>query len=364
MNQRRKIEMAIHKLRWLSLLVGLSLLLGATALGLSQTAFASREPHQITIMTRNMDAGTRFGPVLTAHTFPELLAGVAELYAEVQASNPPERAAAVAQEIAAAQPDLVALQEVSQWRTGPLFGNPTTVVYDVLASVLAELDAQGLHYAPVALIPELTISVPCACGFSVGYSDFDVILARTDLPSVDFTVDNVQVGHFTHLLTVPSVVGPVTIPRGWASVDVHLPGKTFRFITTHLDPVFPPVQVAQGAELLAGPGNTTLPTIYAGDFNTAASGGPDQTPTYGNLIAAGLVDLWSAANPGEPGLTWPLHGEDPYTQDTPLTERIDLVFGTGRVDAVDAERIGTDALTPSGLWPSDHAGVVASVRIR
>jgi endonuclease/exonuclease/phosphatase family metal-dependent hydrolase len=282
----------------------------------------------------------------------------------VQASNPPERAVAVAQEIAAAQPDLVALQEVSQWRTGPLFGNPTTVVYDVLASLLAELANQGLHYAPVALIPEWTISAPCACGFSVVYSDFEVILARTDLPSVDFEVDTAQVGHFAHLLTVPSVVGPVTIPRGWASVDVHIPGKTFRFITTHLEGAYPPVQVAQGAELLAGPGNTTLPIIYAGDFNSAAAGGPDQTPTYGNLIAAGLVDLWSAANSGDPGLTWPLHGEDPYTQNTAPTERIDLVFSAGRVDAVNAQRIGTDDLTPSGLWPSDYAGVVATVRIR
>jgi endonuclease/exonuclease/phosphatase family metal-dependent hydrolase len=356
--------MATHELRYLKLLVALGLMLGVTAAGWSQTAYASREPHQITIMTRNMDAGTDFGPVLAAHTFPEFLTGVAELYAEVQASNPPERAAAVAQEIAAAQPDLVALQEVSQWRTGPLFGNPTTVVYDVLASLLTELDAQGLHYAPVALIPELTISAPCACGFSVGYSDSEVILARTDLPPVDFTLDNVQAQHFTHLLTVPSVGGPVTIPHGWASVDVHIPGKTFRFITTHLEGAYPPVQVAQGAELLAGPGNTTLPTIYAGDFNSAAVGGPDQTPTYGNLIAAGLVDLWGAANPGDPGLTWPLHGEDPYTQSMPPTERIDLVFSAGRVDAVNAQRIGTDDLTPSGLWPSDHAGVVATVRIR
>lgn len=356
--------MGTQKLRCLSVLVGLGLLLGATASGLSQTAYASRMPHQITIMTRNMDAGTDFGPVLAAQTFPQLLAGVAELYAEVQASNPPERAAGIAREIAAAQPDLVALQEVSQWRTGPLFGNPTTVAYDVLASLLAELNAQGIHYAPVAMIPEWTISAPCACGFSVGYSDYEIILARADLPSEDFRVDNMQIGHFTDLMTVPSVVGPVTIPRGWASVDVHIPGKTFRFITTHLEAASASVQVAQGAELLTGPGNTTLPTIYAGDFNSAAAGGPDQTLTYGNLIAAGLVDLWSAAKQGEPGLTWPLHGEDPYTQNTVPTERIDLVFGAGRVKAENARRIGTDHLTPSGLWPSDHAGVVAKVRIR
>ena len=356
--------MTTRTLSCLRVLLALGLLVAATVPGLSQIAHASREPRQITVMTRNMDAGTDFGPVLTAHTFPELFAGVAELYAEVQTSNPPERAAGVAQEIAAARPDLVALQEVSQWRTGPLFGNPTTVVYDVLASLLTELDNRGLHYAVAALIPEWSIAAPCACGFSVGYSDYEVILARTDLPSKGLTVDNAQAQHFTNLLTVPSVVGPVTIPRGWASVDVHIPGKSFRFITTHLEAASATVQAAQGAELLAGPGNTTLPTIYAGDFNSAATGGPDQTPTYANLIAAGLVDLWSAAKQGEPGLTWPLHGEDPYTQNTVLSERIDLVFGAGRVKAVDAYRIGIHDLTPSGLWPSDHAGVVVTVRIR
>lgn len=44
--------------------------------------------------------------------------------------------------------------------------------------------------------------------------------------------------------------------------------------------------------------------------------------------------------------------------------RIDLVFGDGRVKAVNAQRIGTDVLMPSGLWPSYHAGMVATVRIR
>ena len=356
--------MATQRLRWLGLLLGMGLLLAATSPGLSQTAHASREPHQITVMTRNMDAGTDFGPVLTAQSFSEFLVGVATLYAEVQASNPPERSAGVAREIAAAQPDLVALQEVSQWRTTPFAGSPTTVVYDVLPSLLAELERQGLHYAPAAVIPEWTISAPCACGFYVGYSDYEVILARTDLSPVDFMVDNIQVGHFTHLLTVPSLVGPVTIPRGWASVDVRIPGKSFRFITTHLEAASPIVQVAQGAELLAGPGNTSLPTIYAGDFNSAAAGGPDQTPTYGNLIAAGLVDMWSAADREGPGYTWPLHGEDPYTPRSAPTERIDLVFGAGRVHAVSARRVGVHDLTPSGLWPSDHAGVVAEVRIR
>jgi hypothetical protein len=71
------------------------------------------------VMTRNMDEGTDFGPIFSATTFDQFAAEVAAAYIEVQQSNIPERAAALAREIKAKQPDLVGLQEVSVWRTGP-----------------------------------------------------------------------------------------------------------------------------------------------------------------------------------------------------------------------------------------------------
>jgi endonuclease/exonuclease/phosphatase family metal-dependent hydrolase len=341
----------------------------------SATHNGSREPNQLTIMTWNIDCGTGFTQVAAElHLeLPGFLAGVAQIFAEIKASNPPERAVGVAGEIAAAQPDLVALQEVSQWWTIPMDpknpmvppSGPSTVVYDVLPSLLAGLKTQGLHYAPVALGQEWSITAPCAGRFWLGYTDSEVILARTDLPPADFTVDNKQEEGFTKLHQMPILGQLVSRTRGWASVDVHLPGTTFRFITTHLEAVDPDVQVAQSEELLLlpGPTPTDLPRIYAGDFNSPADGGALQTPTYNKLIAAGLVDLWRVANPADPGFTWPLHDEDPHTKTTKPTDRIDFVFASGKASIVNARLIGTSNLTPSGLWPSDHAGVVATVRI-
>ncbi len=83
-------------------------------------------------------------------------------------------------------------------------------------------------------------------------------------------------------------------------------GKSFRFVTTHLETFSPIVQVTQANELLSptGPVNTVLPVLLVGDFNSSATKeGLDQTPTYGNLIAAGLVDAWTLAGLGQPRTT-------------------------------------------------------------
>src|SRR6266478_2073493 len=76
----------------------------------------------LTVMTRNLDTGTDFGPIFSATTPFQLLTAVGAAYAEVQASNIPERAAGVAKEIEANQPDLVGLQEVTTVYIGPYGG--------------------------------------------------------------------------------------------------------------------------------------------------------------------------------------------------------------------------------------------------
>ena len=60
----------------------------------------------------------------------------------MKASNIPVRAANLADEILAAKPDLVALQEVSIWRTGAIMQPPAAdVLYDQL-DLLTELGDQ------------------------------------------------------------------------------------------------------------------------------------------------------------------------------------------------------------------------------
>ena len=82
-------------------------------------------------------------------------------------------------------------------------------------------------------------------------------------------------------------------------------GQAIRFVTTHLEQaLFEPVQVGQGAELLQILASETLPVALAGDFNSATRGAlVNSTPTYGNLITGGLVDVWEQAHPNQNGFT-------------------------------------------------------------
>jgi hypothetical protein len=130
----------------LTLCIGIALAMAILSSGwITRDAHAapqvpSASDHTVTVMTQNMDEGTDFRLVLTATSFSGLEAAVGATYQEVQASNIPERAAAVAQEIGEAQPALVGLQEATQWLTGsPGSPQATTVVYDQLQSLLDAL---------------------------------------------------------------------------------------------------------------------------------------------------------------------------------------------------------------------------------
>ena len=314
----------------------------------------------LTVMTQNVDDGTDFGPIFGAVTLDTLTTGVADTYSEVQASNIPERAATLAGEIAATQPDVVGLQEVILWRTGPPGGPATTVTFDALQSLLDALAQRGAHYSVLAVLTNFTTEAPSALGLTIGYTDRDVILARSDLSPADFQVTNVQAQHFTVHLILPN---PLLAELPWMARGGAPP---FRFVTTHLEVVSVTVQLAQASELLQGPLHTTTPVVIAGDFNVnAASHDLAETVAYRSFLEAGFEEVWTILVPNDPGFTWPLHGEDPFTPVTTPFQRIDLVLFQGALTARGIDRIGETAAdrTPSGLWPSDHAGVVASFHV-
>jgi endonuclease/exonuclease/phosphatase family metal-dependent hydrolase len=152
---------------------------------------------------------------------------------------------------------------------------------------------------------------------------------------------------------IPLLTGPFTVLGGWSSVDATLGGKTVRFVTTHLDPITATVRTAQATELLQGPVNTTLPVVLTGDFNSDPA-----SAAYAVLRGAGLKDSWLQAQTGGPGFTC---CQDPslLNATSTLQSRIDYVFNRGGLQAGDAELVGADpgSRTPSGFWPSDHAGL-------
>lgn len=331
---------------------------------------ADNRDREMSAMTRNMYLGTDFDEIFAAQTPEELVAAVAEAYTEVGASLPAERIAGIASEIQVAAPALVGLQEVALWRIGPPFDpSPAeTVTYDFLQLLLDELNSRGLHYAPIAVQSNFDAEVPAVFGptaaLDVRFTDRLVVLARTDLKKSQLKIEDVQAQHFTTNLTFSSpTLGTLTIPRAWISVGAKMRGKSFRFVTTHLESFSPIINFIQASELVQTAGNTNLPLIFVGDFNSDAE---SNDASYQLLLNAGLTDVWSLTHGNDPGFTWALFLTDPSAYLNP-TQRIDLVMIRGDVDALDADIVGENPLadrTPSGLMRSDHAGVTASFILR
>jgi hypothetical protein len=343
---------------------------------------ADQAARAVTVMTRNLYVGADLFPLTGAISTGDpsaIIEAVSAVWAGVLSTNFPERAEALADEIARAQPLLVGLQEVSLFRTGApdsFFGNPTRaehVELDYLEILLRELNERGLRYAPVAVTQnvdaELTGFVAPGVLRDIRLTDRDVILARTDLPASQLRLSNIQAANFATNLTVP--VGGTgqffTNLCGWGAVDVKVRGKTFRFINTHLqvespNPVANAIQVAQARELLTGPASTPLPVILVGDFNSRADG--TGTATYSVLRGAGFDDVWSQTHPDELGNTFG-HDADLRNTTVNFTQRIDLVLYRGDPRPFDADVVGDELpdRTPSRLWPSDHGGVVATLGV-
>ena len=328
------------------------------------------------VMTRNMYVGTDFSEIFAAPDTSTLLAEVAEAFGDVQASNVKARIAAMAHEIKTTKPDLISLQEVALWQTGPF--DPTspsanTVAFDYLQLLLDELNKnESLRYEAVAVLTNLVAEAP-AIGptglFDVRFTDRVVLLARTDLHKKDFDVENVVAAHFSTILSVPTAtLGQVTIPRGYISADIERCGHTFRVITAHLESFeeqlglpFPFFRFAQALELLQEPANTSLPIVLAGDLNANAEDPSD--PTYQLLLGSGLSDAWTTVSPQRAGLTWPLFVENPFIHTAP-TQRLDLVLTRGAVEAQKADLVGERDVTSQLPIPSDHAGLVVTFKLQ
>jgi endonuclease/exonuclease/phosphatase family metal-dependent hydrolase len=332
----------------------------------------NQRDRDIPVMTRNMDAGSDFGYILAAALNPnttqvEFLGAITKTFAEMYASNYAARADRVAAEIEAAQPYLVGLQEVTTLRTGSFPGHATTVVDDQLELLLGALEKRGLHYAALKVQKNADIEEPAFDAsynvITVGFADYDVVLARTDLPVSQMKIGAVQAQYFNAILNFP--IGGQNIPftRGWIAVDAKLRGKDYCFVTTHLETFVNEYQAAQTQELLTGPLNTYLPTILAGDLNSDAHDPSFANgPAFGMLVNAGFADIWSALHPADAGLTWPNFPEDEKFPTVTPFQRIDLILTRGDGVAAEGEQlVGTAAV--DGVWASDHAGVVATLRM-
>ena len=313
----------------------------------------------VRVMTRNVDAGTDFNYFAGVETEKAFQDAVLATIGEVLQSRIPERAHLLAAEIASAKPDLIALQEVTTWEFA---GGPRL---DQLELLMEALRAARQSYR-VAVVQKLSeLEVPDA----VTFIDHDVILIRADLPPGHLEVLGTETHRYDTLMDFPLPGGAMPILRGWIAADGKIRGARFKFVTTHLEsavagiPDTADLQLAQARQLVRSLAKTDLPVILAGDFNSDAEHTnnypADNTDTAGYIAGSAYSDSWQTLHRCCPGYTWLLFWEDTLTGTAvqPL-ERIDLIFSRGpEVSSVERTGLNPDQ---SGLYASDHAGVVAT----
>jgi Endonuclease/Exonuclease/phosphatase family len=333
----------------------------------------------VKVMSRNLYFGADLTPAAQATSLSELLAADASIFTAVHATDFPARAKVLAREIKDADPDLIGVQELALWRQGPVgvLDGPATpsteVVYDFLASLQSELAAIGAPYSVVRVRQGADIEVPAGAPYNrdIRLTLRDAILAKASLPAGELKVQSTDSATFSNNLTLTTVAGPVKFGSGWESANVTVHGHTFRFVNTHLEPFSNFYRTAQSKELLAGPLNTSGPVVLVGDLNSDPNdpvfnepGSPfNNTNPYDQLTGAQFADAWVQANGGAAGPTC-CNAADLLNPTPTLTRRIDHVLTKANAGPATRDQVvGTDAdnKTPSGLWPSDHAGAVATL---
>ena len=198
-------------------------------------AVASAAPG-VTALTWNVYVGAEIERVVQAGSPEEAIQIATEQWANVQATNFPARAGALAAAIAGRRPQLVGLEELALYRTTdkPFEELATHVAYDFLQLVLDSLHARGLDYTAAAVDRTTDIQVPVIAGFDasglpifvgVRFTDGDAVLVRGDVPAA-----NAQFGVYDAYL--PVAIGDVTtaVYQGWSSVEATIAGQGYRFV--------------------------------------------------------------------------------------------------------------------------------------
>lgn len=335
---------------------------------MASSSSSHRNP-EVTVMTRNLYLGADFNVILGAQSPAEIPLRVSQFYGHVQSTNYPERVKALADEIEETRPHLIGLQEVALYRMqspsdyiqGVTDPNAQDVVLDFLALLQSELAARDLPYRVVNESPNVDEELPGAVSatefFDLRLTLRNVILAR---PNVQTTESEWAI--YQARLEIPIGGGSASFTRSYGWITASIAGVTFKFVNTHLETeAAPPIQVAQASELLQLLDDEEGPVILVGDFNSAADG--STTSSYANLTSH-FTDAFVTTQSGADGFTC-CQAADLRNATSTLDRRIDLILHSGPVDATSTQRVGEapEDRTPSGLWPSDHAGVTGSLRI-
>jgi len=385
----------------------------ATLIAIAGTASAG----EIDVMTQNQYLGTDLTPVITSP--PELISErVVAALENVAASLPAERLSRLASLVRQRSPHAVVLNEAFAYTCTDLPGTPPTqgcgnqrikgAFVDFLATTEANLGGRYVTKARVRnfAVSELPFMIDGYVAF-LGVEDRDAILVRQDVAPFAQAVPlalnpdcrpSLEGCNYQAVPTLDTALGPVTIERGYAAVDLLLAGQPYRIFGTHLevrqiipgnDPLALSTQTLQrmqAAELQqvaalfpAAPGTRKL---IVGAINSAEADGTGTIPTfigplpppYAIFAGSGYTDVWKLRPGATKGKGAPLVGnsccqdEDLGNHKSALYERIDIIFSSDAPKKVlDARLLGeavSDKTPPRGwgVWPSDHASVAARMQ--
>lgn len=327
----------------------LALILAAVAAGSFAAARSnarSASTARVTVMTRNLFLGTNLLPLAAAAPGAPFEHAVAAALADVRATGPTARMKLVAREIAGARPDLVGLQEVSIWSTGPVGGPPAHVVVDYLKVIQGELRRLHAPYRVVARRLSLKLRGVSTAGQEVGFTDGNVILARTGV-----VVAHAHSGDFSHQLKITTkALGSVTVTRSWNALDATVRGARLHFVNAHLEAYSTSVRLQQAQELVAGPLRSRRPTILVGDLNSGPNlPTPADRPPFEAIRAAGFTDGRTA----KPNCCF---NDDLHTGR--WDHIVDHIMTKPKLRLVRSGLTGRET-TSAGRHPSDHGGVVS-----
>ena len=397
------------------ILLALALLLTAASVIPVQ---AAEQP--LTVMSRNLYLGADVGVAM--ELIPDFSAAAQFMWSQVSATDFSKRAPVLAQEVISQNADVVGLQEATHWYCKKNLWSKKVIVFDFTTQfleatrklgheyVLASkdgVDALNIGYS-IPAIPYLTMvkdpetfqplfgSDKAACGFEIG----DALVVKKELASSILRVGNSE--YETSYSIIPKLM---TIYRGYTWADIDFKGRKVRIVTTHLESLWDsnkvPNAALQAKQLIQDLSSTKMPTIIIGDFNSDprdprqnSESNPGGQPEASKVCRAQVekpslksaIDTcnayWVMRNAGftdagpdaldAKNFTWGMNalltGPDKKRfkaaqlmgNNYGFTDRLDYIFLKNGAEVVSSKIIGN--IPPkSGLWPSDHASVVARV---
>jgi endonuclease/exonuclease/phosphatase family metal-dependent hydrolase len=337
-------------------------------------------PLRVRVATWNLGLGTPLYGFVDRDSRSVDPRQVYDRFRDVIGSAPATRMRAIGRRIADDLPAVVGLQEAALIRRGPndytggSTPNADRVAVDFLAQLRTGLDEALSRYDfdvgyEVAVVgenadEEFPAEGPDGERFDVRLTDRDVLLVRDDL-----AVRGTETRNYTLNLSVPLDDGTqVSAARGYALAEVERDGARFTVATTHLEVASATIREAQAAQLAGRLDRVDGPALLLGDLNTTPDG--DRSTAYDRLVGSGLTDVWAATTDSD-GPTC-CQNPDLRNEESRLGIRLDMVLSGGPVVPLSTRRQVTrpdervTAITESGterLWPTDHAAVVADVRV-